>query len=470
MSRSLVLPAAIIAATLAVLPVRSEAATLSLVGASTKICQLTGDSDWASGQPTNARTLTNYGLDSVDLGFPVDTGAGPLFFLFGDAIPNGHPIGSIPSVPPDDALGWTTRTAPPDPNSCLDMRLVTAAPLKFAHPTVFPPIKQGTFNVPSGGIFLDRNFYAFFWTDHCALPGTLAPDPQAPLTIPPPNAQCAENSFVDSVGRSVLARATEADPIQFRQTEPSVPVLPMNPLRRMPSGFVYVSAAQPAPEFMAPTDLRRPRGIPVFGAARYRASIPYLAIAPRETFGDPQTWTFFAGRDPGGNPVWVTRQQWESGRNMNGSWAPPPGAEIYDNQPQGERCVGEHSVTWNAPLHTWLLLYNCAPWTVEARFAPEPWGPWSQPTVMISAAQDPGVVCTIIMSENGCGNLRSYWKLPNGKPWPGIFYAPFVMNRYTRDATPPAAGPVRRATIYWLLSTWNPYAVIVMQSTLELVP
>ena len=26
----------------------------------------------------------------------------------------------------------------------------------------------------------------------------------------------------------------------------------------------------------------------------------------------------------------------------------------------------------------------------------------------------------------------------------------------------------KRATIYWLLSTWNPYTVIVMQSTLEL--
>ncbi len=171
---------AVIAA-VAFFPLHADAATLSLVGASTKICQLTGETDWATNQPTAAQTLSHFGLDAVDLGFPVDSGTGPLFFLFGDAIPNGHPPGSIPSVPPDDALGWTTRTAPPDSSTCLDLQLATKAPQKFAHPTVFPPILQGSFNVPSGGIFFDNIFYAFFWTNHCVLPGVLTPDPGAPL-------------------------------------------------------------------------------------------------------------------------------------------------------------------------------------------------------------------------------------------------------------------------------------------------
>jgi hypothetical protein len=234
----------------------------------------------------------------------------------------------------------------------------------------------------------------------------------------------------------------------------------------MPSGFVYVSVAKTAPEIARGIE-PRPPGIPVFGAARYRASIPYLAIAPRETFGDPDTWSFFAGR-VAGHPVWITRQQWESGHNVSGEWVPPAGAEIYEALPKGERCVGEHSVTWNAPLHTWLLFYNCAPWTVEARFAPEPWGPWSPPMVMLSAAQDPNVVCTLIQSAAGCPGLRNYWVLPNGNPWPGIFYAPFVMDRFTRDETQAGAGQLKRAKVYWLLSTWNPYTVVVMQSTLEL--
>ena len=192
----------------------------------------------------------------------------------------------------------------------------------------------------------------------------------------------------------MLAEASPADPVAFRGTIP--PQFP-RPLLHMPSGFVYVSAAKTPVEIELRLNPRQ-RGIAVFGVARYRASIPYLAIAPRETFGDPETWAFFAGREAG-HPVWVTRQQWESGRNVSGQWVPPAGAEIYEAQPPGERRVGEHSVTWNAPLHTWLLLYNCAPWTVEARFAPEPWGPWSPPVVMLSAAQDPSVICTLIMSD-----------------------------------------------------------------------
>jgi hypothetical protein len=64
--------------------------------------------------------------------------------------------------------------------------------------------------------------------------------------------------------------------------------------------------------------------------------------------------------------------------------------------------------------------------------------------------------------------LANEQTLPSGTPWPGAFYAPFVMTRYTQDVTPPGPGQTKRATIYWLLSTWNPYTVVVMQSTLEL--
>ena len=117
----------------------------------------------------------------------------------------------------------------------------------------------------------------------------------------------------------------------------------------MPSGFVYTSAANPPPEFVPPKPLAS--AIPVFGVPRYRASIPYTALAPRATFGDPQTWLFFAGYEFA-HPVWITRQKWESAHNAAGEWMPPAGAEIFAAEPADERCVGEHSVTWEraAPL------------------------------------------------------------------------------------------------------------------------
>ena len=42
------------------------------------------------------------------------------------------------------------------------------------------------------------------------------------------------------------------------------------------------------------------------------------------------------------------------------------------------------------------------------------------------------------------------------------------MDRFTQNGTPAGVGQPKRATIYWLVSTWNPYVVVVMQSTLEL--
>jgi hypothetical protein len=479
MPRTFAMLAMILLAILANPSTRANAATLSLVGSSAKICQLTGDTDWATNLPTAAQTQTRSGLVAVDLGFPVDSGERALYLLFGDS----RPTVTLNPVPPDDALGVTTRTAAPDPATCLDLQLVTAAPGAFAHPTVAPPILQGAFNVPSGGVFVGDTFYAFFWTDHCALPVILTPMPAAPLSRPAPSATCPEAPTYNSIGRSVLARAKPRDPAAFTQTDNRGPHAEHR-FAGMPSGFVYTSAAQPAPhERRFDRDRARehdfdgrPDGIPVFGVPRYRASIPYLAIAPHATFGDPDTWRFFAG-GTGGHPTFITRREWESGRNGS-EWAPPPNAELYaDSVIAGidERCIGEHSVTWNSALRAWLLLYVCGPYRVEARTAPEPWGPWSEPTVVLSLLDDPGIVCTLIMNPTGagCPGLASYWAplsppLPGGSVVPGVLYASFVMDRFTKDTTPPGAAGVRQATIYWLVSTWNPYQVAVMQSTLRL--
>jgi hypothetical protein len=220
MSRFFALLAAFLNTAIASLPIEAYAATLSLVGSNTKVCQLIGGTDWTSHLPTAAKTATNFGLDAVDLGFPVDSGAGPLFFLFGDALPNGHSLNSIPSAPPDDALGFTTRTAVPTASTCLDLQVATSAPKTFAHPTVQPPIQQGSFNVPTGGVFFDNTFYAFFWTDHCVIPTALTPDPTSPLDRPPPSATCPEIPESSSVGRSVLAAAAPANPVAFHWTIP----------------------------------------------------------------------------------------------------------------------------------------------------------------------------------------------------------------------------------------------------------
>ena len=183
--------------------------------------------------------------------------------------------------------------------------------------------------------FSNNNFYAFFWTNHCVLPGVLTPDPGAPLTLPPPKATCAENRGDQQRGAE-RARRTRRPQIRcvFRQTDPPEPLLLQNPLRHMPSGFVYVSAAQTAPR-----NRRRPpaRGQLEFRFSARRDTAPAFPIwrsRRARRFGDPQTWSLLC-RPRGGNPVWITRAQWESGHNASGEWVPPRARKYTTASPRG---------------------------------------------------------------------------------------------------------------------------------------
>ena len=445
---------------------RTRASTLSVIGASGRVCQLTGQADWVSGQPTDAKTLSNDGLKGVDLGFPVESG-GQLLFLFGDTDPNDHPAGNVPpTVPPDDAVGFTTRTLAPDAGACLGMKMVSPAAQTLSRPVVTPAIQQGSFNVPTGGVEVLGQLYAFFWTNHCVFPNAVTPNAAAPLTLPPAGGLCLEIPLNNSLGLGVLTAAASSSPVNYAQAAPQ-PI--------MPNGFVYSTAAQPAPRlFPIPRGhgrLAPPPPIPVFGVPRYRASIPYLALAPRRSFADVTSWSFYAGMGPQG-PTWVSYSQWQAGQ-MNGQWAPPAGAELYadspnPNSPSNERCVGEHSVTWNAPLHAWLMLYTCGAYEVEARTAPQPWGPWSGPTVILSAVEDPSLFCKLLWNKPGAGGCPGLTSQQPPAFTFGYLYAPYVMSRFTKAV--PVASPAHAAQIYWLLSTWDPYQVTVMQTTLQLAP
>jgi hypothetical protein len=427
------------------------------IGSTEKVCQLTGDTDWETGRPSAGRTFSNFGLDATDLGYPVEH-AGKLILLFGDSWPPRHPGGAIGEVPPDDAVGVVIRReAPTDDGKCLEMQVhqkfgaKTFAPASIISPA---PIKQGFFNVPSGGVSGADGLYAFFWTDHCSDPNPLRPSPDDPLARPEANRKCPENDDRNSVGRGVMARS-EDDGRTFSDVVP------------MPTGFVYSTAINARLQTDLPEDQRL--GIFILGVPRYRASVPYLAQAPTETLGNSATWRFFTGRAPDGQPRWVTYEEWMRGAAAPNSqrlhvWKPPGEPEIFVPVTNAGRCVGEFSITWNRSLGMWLMLHNC-PGGISARIARAPWGPWSAPTRILGG--DDGVACRLVMAPEGCGNRRDFWpgKHTSGKFVAGGFYAPYVLDRYTGGAS--GGGPGRRSTIYWVVSSWNPYEVSVMRTTLQ---
>ena len=430
-----------------------------LIGVSEKICQLTGDTDWVTGQPTAARTLTEFGLDATDLGYPVEVGD-KLFFLFGDSWPRIKSPGAG-EVPPNDAIGFTIRTTPPNEDGkCLELQLndvLSPPPKTLVRPAIVGPIavKQGSFNVPSGGVGVNGELLAFFWTDHCGSPTRLKPLPGTPLERPTPSGTCPESDDLSSIGHSVLARSDDGGRT-FRDVV------------RMPPGFVYVTASNARADVALSKDALP--GVFIFGLPRYRASLPYLALASEGSIGDPSQWLYFVGLNAGGQPKWENEAEWIGASDAGGkstTWTPPTDAEIISPTTDDDRCMGEFSVTWNVPLQAWQMLYACQRVGVVVRMAAEPWGPWSAPTTILGANDNLG--CRLLMIERGCGSQRDFWPRPDGRRVAGGLYAPFALARYT-TAVGATTLPQNSAATYWLVSTWNPYEVTVMRTVLALDP
>lgn len=289
-------------------------APIKVIGQTQKVCQLTGDVDWETGGPSAARTFSNFGLDACDLGYPVEHN-GKLVLLFGDSWPPPHGGGPAGEVPPDDAVGLTTRRAPPskEDGRCLDLQVYHTPARKFAPNTVVGavPVKQGFFNVPSGGVSVGGALYGFFWTNHCSAPNPLSRAPGDPLARPQPSHGCPETDDRNSLGRAVLARSDD-DGRTFGRVVP------------LPTGFVYATAVDTSQQMDLPDDQRS--GVFIFAAPRYRASVPYLANAPVESFADPRSWRFFTGLRSNGEPKWVNYDEWVRGRPV----PLPPNSDRHD--------------------------------------------------------------------------------------------------------------------------------------------
>ena len=113
---------------------------------------------------------------------------------------------------------------------------------------------------------------------------------------------------------------------------------------------------------------------------------------------------------------------------------------------------GEPLVVYDPALDLWLATYNAARRTIRLRTAPDPWGPWSASTVLFDPKVDygRGPAYGRFVGDGRTERLGGQ----------GELYGPYLIPRFTEvedDGT---------VTLYWLLSTWQPYTVVVMKSTL----
>ena len=366
-------------------------------GSVRKICQLTGERDRERNTPAFNRTQTRFGLVGTDLGSSFEHD-GRLWFLFGD---------TWPDAASGDSVAWTTDRRP-EPG--IGLTFVSSGS-RFVSPRVSTSdgrvVSTGAFEVPVAGFSANGHMYVFRSTDHYREAGW------------------------EVMGRSVLTRAVNGDPANLAC------LYDFSVVRR---GGKFVNlACVVVGEGLAGLPFRGP-ALLAWGSGRYRASDAYFACAPLGSVEDKESWRFYCGSDSRSRrPIWAAEES---------------AALALFPHPQ----IGELSVTWNAPLGLWLMLYNAgSPRGINARVAQHPWGPWSDPVVVFDPTWAHTGYGAFMHVKDGLDGVSD----PGREDEWGGEYGPYVIDRYTR-AVPPG-----RVAVYFVMSTWNPYNTVEMGMVLR---
>lgn len=308
-----------------------------------------------------------------------------------------------------DAIASTRST---NPDNGFDLEFLHD-PGGVYRPLYIPGISQGLFEVPVAGISLDNRMYVYHTTDATLRNG------------------------LQNMGRSVLA-ASDDDGQTFK--------LLYSLSRRY---FINVSVTRVEPAAWSGLPRRAPdergAGLLLFGSGEYRRSSVYLAYQPAAQIADRAGIRYYVGVDGAGDPLWGTQEE---------------AAQPLFSQP----CVGELSVSYNQFIRKWIMLYNCDTRQrrgINVRTADRPWGPWSEPQVLFDPWRDGGYCRFIHVSwlYDRCDNVHDEG-MENG--WGGE-YGPYQFPEFAR-------GDASSTTIYFTMSTWNPYTVVLMKASLRLAP
>ncbi|MHB8574726.1 MAG: DUF4185 domain-containing protein, partial [Dehalococcoidia bacterium] len=293
-----------------------------------------------------------------------------------------------------------------DPNGALQIDFLSAAPGSFI-PVKAPGISMGPFEVPGAGISLNGVLYVTVLTNY-------TPD--------------------RSMYTSLLLRFDESarsfSRVRTISRRPGGQFINMT-MRLAPYGMAGLPSADPA--------------VLIFGSGDYRQSNAYLSTVPAASFESGQNTRYFTGMDSGANPLW------------SGSEA--DAAPIVTHP-----VIGELSVAYLPDPGLWVMTYNSSdPRGIVLRYAAQPWGPWSDAQIIFNAEREPGYGACIhdprLSPDDGLAGPVAGGKDP--ETIIGGEYAPYIIERFTelQDSS---------LNLHYLMSTWNPYTVVRMRSTLSI--
>ena len=307
-----------------------------------------------------------------------------------------------------DAIAYTTDTSPDD-----------GLDLTFIHdnlaylPVKVPGISQGAFEVPMEGISIGGRMYIYLTTDSVAV-GEMFAEGAEP-----------------KMGKSVVA-VSDDDGQTFNylydfSTENFINV-----------SIVEADMADLGGTFGTGTG----KELVIFGSGPYRRSNVFLAFQPSDQIGSPSGLSYFAGLDGSGRPTLGTSED---------------DAQPLFNQP----VVGELSITYNQFIDKWIMLYNSFMPTsrgINMRTADRPWGPWSEPQIIFQPWNDNGY-CHFMHAGYPHEKCDEVSDPGRDKEWGGE-YGPYQFENF-------ATGTSSSTTIYFTMSTWNPYTVVLMKAVLR---
>jgi len=307
-----------------------------------------------------------------------------------------------------DAIAYTTDTMPED-----------GIELTFIHdevaykPVRIPGISQGGFEVPMEGISVGGRMYIYHTTDSIGVVEMFKEGEQARM------------------GRSIVA-VSDDDGQTFTY------LYDFSTNHFINVSIVEVDRADLSAAFAPGSS----KVLVIFGSGLYRRSNVYLAAQPSDQIESPSSVRYFAGLDDSGQPILSPDED---------------DAKALFNQP----VVGELSVTYNRFINKWIMLYNSFMPTsrgINIRTADKPWGPWSEPQIIFHPWDDKGY-CHFMHAgfpHEKCDEASD----PNReKEWGGE-YGPYQFEDL-------AVGSDTSTTIYFTMSTWNPYTVVLMKATLQ---
>ena len=305
----------------------------------------------------------------------------------------------------DHALDTIATTDATDPEQGVRLDFLMAGQ---DYLTIQPPgISMGAFEVPVAGVSLGGQMYVVVSTNH---------------------------SQDGSTDRSVLTRFTL--PATFQ---------PLRTISQLPAGrFVKMSLhTQPGPIAGLPA------GGPfvlAWGTGAYRQSDAYLSVVPVAQFETGKGAMYFAGMDAAGAPSWSANEVEAKPIVQNGT-------------------LGDLSVTWCKDLGLWLMTYDRRAPTrgIAFSYSRTPWGPWSEPQILFNVAND-GIGKFIHNPNSSPPDGLAGPVIGKGQMDPeavrGGAYAPYLVERWTKLKG-------SELSVYYVLSTWNPYVVVLMKSRLQ---